>query len=183
MSLENESMNRNLILGEEVEDSSVKNLIQKIVDINYDDDIKQERFTDFERKPIKLYINTNGGSVLCGFGLIGVIQNSKTPIYTICTGKALSMGLPILVSGHKRFAYKYSTMMYHEISGFMYDKMEGIKQELGEAKREQIMLDNIILDNTNILQEKLDQVKELKKEWYISADEALKLGIIDKIIK
>lgn len=94
----------------------------------------------------------------------------------------MSMGLPILVSGARRFAYKYSTIMYHEMSTLMWDKLESIKQDLKEGERLQVILDSIILNNTQILKEKLDNIKERKIDWYISAEEALKLGIIDEII-
>ena len=182
MSLENISIQRDLILGENVNSCSVKDIIKSIMDINYDDDIKCKEFSGFQKLPINLYINTYGGSVYDGLGLINIIKASKTPIYTYVVGEAMSMGLPILVSGTKRFAYKYSTIMYHEISTFMWDKLESIKQDLKEGERLQVILDSIILNNTQILKEKLDNVKERKIDWYISAEEALKLGIIDEII-
>ena len=182
MSLENISIQRDLILGENVTSCSVKDIIKSIMDINYDDDIKCKEFSNFERKPISLYINTYGGSVYDGFGLINIIKASTTPIYTYVVGEAMSMGLPILVSGARRFAYKYSTIMYHEMSTLMWDKLESIKQDLKEGERLQVILDSIILNNTQILKEKLDNIKERKIDWYISAEEALKLGIIDEII-
>lgn len=182
MSLERISMNRNLILGADIDDSVTESLMKSILNINYDDDLKQKEFADFKREPIKLYINTNGGSVLDTLGLVGVIENSKTPIYTICTGKALSGGIIVLLAGYKRFAYKYSTVMYHGIAGFLVDKVEGIKQSLEQADKEQNIIDDIVLNKTNILKEKLEEIRQSKKDWFISAQEALKLGIIDEII-
>ena len=182
MSLENVSIQRDLILGEDVSQSSIKNITKSIYDINYDDDSKCKELSNFVREPIKLYLNTYGGSVYDGLSLINTIEHSKAPIYTICSGSAMSMGLPILLSGSNRYAYKYSTILYHEITTYVWDKIEQVKQDLKETERLQVIIDNIVLEKTNILKEKLDDIKERKIDWFIPADEALKLGIIDEIL-
>mgnify|MGYP003350628850 FL=1 len=97
---------RTIILSGEVDDIIVSDIIQNISDVNEYDDDNEESVKDFERKPIKLIINSLGGSIYDGFGLIGVIENSKTPIHTYCYGSAMSMALLILVSGHKRFGHR-----------------------------------------------------------------------------
>jgi len=180
--VENISIQRNLILSENVSQTSVLNIMKSIYDINYDDDTKCKDLINFVREPIKLYINTYGGSIYDGLALINVIQHSTTPVYTICSGSAMSMGLPILLAGSKRIAYKYSTILYHEASTMCWDKLTTIKQDLKEVERLQSVIDKMILDKTKILKEKLDDVKDKKIDWYIPADEALKLGIIDEIL-
>jgi ATP-dependent protease ClpP protease subunit len=56
--------------------------------------------------------------------------NSKTPVYTYAIGMAMSMGLEIFTAGHKRFVYKNTTLMYHELSSFNWDKLTGIKLDM-----------------------------------------------------
>ena len=81
-----------------------------------EDDEKDEKEKDYNREPIKLYINSYGGSIYDMWGLIDVILNSKTPIYTYCTGYAMSAAFKIFLAGHKRYCYKHSIFMYHQMS-------------------------------------------------------------------
>ena len=73
-------------------------------------------------------------------------------------------------------------MLYHEASTFVWDKIEAVKQSLKETERIQEVIDNYVLEKTNILSDKLYEVKSKKLDWYISANEAVKLGIADDII-
>jgi ATP-dependent Clp protease, protease subunit len=182
MSIE-ELEERILILNEDVSEYNTGNLIGKIIKINQKDYIKEKEIIGFKREPIKLYINTNGGTVYDGFGLVGVIENSKTPIHTIVLGKAMSFGLPILLAGHKRYAYKYSTIMFHEVIHSINDKLTGLTNIIEEDNRLQKLMEQMILEKTNITQEKMDSIKKQKKDWYISAEEALELGVVNEIIK
>lgn len=172
---------RNLILSEYVNQESVKDLIKKIQDINTEDSEKGEKEKNYKSLPIKLYINSYGGSVYDGFALIGAIEQSDTPVHTICLGSAMSMGLIIFVSGHKRYAHNLSTFLYHEIAGGGWGKNEEIKRHSKEYDRIQNLADNYLLSRTNLLQEKLDEVKNTLLDWYIPADEALKLGIANSV--
>ena len=63
---------------------------------------------------IKIYIDSYGGQVYQCFGLIGVME-SKTEIHTVCSA-AMSCGFIILINGHKRFAYRHATPLYHRVS-------------------------------------------------------------------
>ena len=182
MSVENISIKRDLLLSKDVDNESVGDLMKEIYEINYDDDQKQKELNSFERKPIMLHIDTCGGSCYDGWGLIGTIEHSKTPVYTICEGYAMSMGLPILLSGKKRYAYKYSTILYHEISGWNWGKLTQLKEDTKQFDILQNLLDTYVLDKTKILQDKLKEVRERKIDWFISAKEALKLGIVDEVI-
>jgi ATP-dependent Clp protease protease subunit len=173
---------RNLILSAYVNRDTVGPIIKSITDINTEDDERASKVVGYERKPIKLIINSFGGSAYDGWGLVGVIEQSKTPVHTICAGEAMSMGLWLVLSGHKRFATKYSTFLYHEVSDFVHDKLEGIKDEVREIERIQKICDDYIVDKTKILRSKLEEVRSKKQDWYISAQEALELGIVDEII-
>lgn len=173
---------RNIVLSDEVSEWSMGNIIKKIHDINSADDEKDDKEKDFVRKPIKLIVNSPGGVVYDGFGLIGAIELSKTPIHTICLGKAMSMGFAILVSGHKRYAHKLSTMMYHEIASWEWGKLEEQKKRFEENNRLQKVYDDYITSKTNITQEQLDKAKRGVHDWFIPADQSLELGVIDEIL-
>lgn len=182
MALERISANRNLILGENVRQESVKTLIGNINAINTDDDLKQNEFNGFVREPINLIVNTYGGSIYDGLALMSAIELSKTPVHITCLGSAMSMGLPIVLSGHKRFAHRYSTFMYHQLSNAVWDKLEDVKQEVKEMERLEQLVDDIILKKTKITREQISKTKETRGEWYITSTEALELGIIDEIL-
>jgi len=173
---------RIFIISSPINQKSVSEIIESIFEINHEDDQKREQYKNYKREPVKILLNTYGGSVYDGLGLIGAIEQSTTPVHITCLGSAMSMGLFILVSGHKRFMHKYSTVMYHQISSFVYDKLEGIKLELEEAQRLEKVCEGILLRHTFITKEQLDDFKERKAEWFIPANEAFKLGIVDKIL-
>ena len=67
-----------------------------------------------ERVPIRLYIDSAGGSLTDTFTIIDAIALSKTPVYTICIGTAYSGGFFCFIAGHKRFAYPNASFLYHE---------------------------------------------------------------------
>jgi len=114
--------------------------------------------------------------------LIDAIRVSHTPVHTICFGSGMSMGLMVFLVGHRRFAGKHCTFMYHELSDIYSDKLEGIKKNVAEYERLQSLIDSIITSKTKILQEQLNKYRETKSEWYIPADEALKLSIAHELM-
>ena len=176
------SIARKLLISGEIDCGAAKEIVQKIFDINYDDQQKFEEYRDFEIKPIELYINSFGGGAYSGLAIIDAMLSSNTPVNTYCIGSAMSMGLWIYMAGKKRFVGKNSTFMYHEVSSCFYDKITGIKLELKESERLQAMYDDIILKNSNIMRETLDDYKSRKAEWYISAEDSVKLGIANELL-
>ena len=170
---------RKILLSDSILSSSVKDAIREIMEINRDDDIKTRDYVDWERKPIKLYINSFGGSVYDGLALVDIIKQSLTPVYTICVGSAMSMGLWIYLAGEKRYVGENATLMFHDISTCIWDKAEGIKQELKELQRLQKMLSEEILSRSLVKQETLDDYINRKAEWYIPSDKAIKLKLAD----
>lgn len=181
-----EPMVRNLYLTDQVDQKSISELMKSIIQIN-DDDIELEKIysicgLEYTAEPIKLYIDCYGGNVYQGLGVVGIIENSKTPVHTIATGCAMSMGFIILISGHKRFAYKYSTPLYHILSSGKRDNIQGLFEDLEECERLQSLIDSITIRKTTINQDKLKHCRERKKDWYMSAQEALNLNVIDEII-
>ena len=88
----------------------------------------------------------------------------------------------ILISGHKRFGYPHSTPLYHQVSSGFYGKIKDMEEHLEESKRLQKKIEDLTLDRTNISKKKLDEILKNKVDWYMSAEEALSLGVIDGII-
>ena len=90
----------------------------------------------------------------------------KTPVYTVNVGMCLSNGLTLLMAGHKRFALRHSTGMYHSGSA----RIEGIKEQVDAATKYLAS------------QDKMYEKCVMETDWYMTADEMLELGIVDKII-
>ena len=130
-----------------------------------------------------LFINSNGGNAYDAFALADIIKTSKTPVYTVAIGWCMSGGLLIFMAGKKRFVGENATLMFHDVSGWVNDKTEGIKQELEESKRLSKMYCNIITCNSLVRQETLDDYITRKAEWFISAEEAINLKIAHEYYK
>lgn len=168
-------MSRLLYLTEH-EDDSVDFVIKSILSINEEDKDKLDPL------PIKLYINCYGGDVYPFLGLIDVIESSITPIHTITLGTAMSCAFLVALSGHKRFAYKNSTFMYHQISTGEWGTAKNLEEDLIETKRLQKIIENHVLAKTKITKKQLSDNYNTKNDWYMGAEEALKYHIIDQIL-
>lgn len=178
---------RKLLFTKQVDQESISQLTREILDINEHDahlkKIYKAHNLDYIPNPIEIYIDSYGGYVYQIFGLISIIDSSKTPIHTIVTGCAMSCGFMLLISGHKRFAHKLSTILYHSVSNVHYGQVQTLKEDLKETTRLQKELENITLTRTKISKKKMQDIKKRKFDWFITAKEASKLGIVDKIIK
>ena len=177
---------RNLFLAKQVDQDSINNISRSIIAINEDDEyiakIYHAHDLEYKPKPIKLYIDSYGGHVYQCMGLLGIVNASKIPIYTIVTGCAMSCGFLISISGHTRFGYPKSTYLYHQVSSGAIGTVKEMEDEVIEAIRLQKMIEEITIENTKISQKKLDKIYKAKKDWFMNTGEALKLGVIDEII-
>ncbi len=177
---------RNLYLPEQVNQESMNKLTKAILEINEDDVYLAKLYgvhdIEYKPQPIKIYIDSYGGAVYQCFGLLGVMDKSVTPIHTIVTGAAMSCGFMILISGHKRFGYTHSTPLYHQVSSGFYGKIKDMEEHLEESKRLQKKIEDLTLERTTISKKKLAEILKNKVDWYMSAEEALSLGVIDGII-
>ena len=177
---------RSLMFNSQVDQKTIGHLTESILDINADDEYLKGLYSlhglDYTPTPIEIYIDSYGGYVYQILGLVAVIQKSKTPIHTIVTGAAMSCGFIMLICGHKRFAYEHATPLYHQVSGGARGTVKDMEEDVVESKRLQKKLEKLTLDNTKISKKKLKEVYEKKQDWYMSAKEAKKLGVIDEII-
>lgn len=169
---------RRIILNEEIDTQVYDIVAMQIKRFNKEDEGK----TIEERQPIELHINSVGGSVYDGFGLISVILASKTPVYGYCDGYVMSMGFAIYAATHKRFAGRFSSFMYHEVSTMSHGKNTEIEEVTKENRRLQKMYDDLIIERTNLKQTKLNSVKKNKKDWFFGVDEALENGLAHEIL-
>lgn len=132
------------------------------------------------RKPILLYVASNGGEVDAGFALIDAIQTSKTPVYTINTGYWYSMGFLIGLAGQKRFAMPNATFLMHDGSNFIWTSGSKAQDQADFNRRVEARVKQYILDHSNLTSKEYD--KKQRVEWYLFADEAKEKGFIDHIV-
>lgn len=127
---------------------------------------------------ITMYINSPGGSVYDGFAIIDIMEKIKSPIKTVVIGKAMSMAAVIAVMGGVRQMTKRSTMMFHEMSAGIVNKMSEITTYYEELKRIEEVLYAVVKEKTNIT----DIEKAFQKDQYYDAKKALSLGVVDEIL-
>lgn len=134
-----------------------------------------------ERKPIKIYIDSCGGSLTDTLTIIDSIKLSKTPIYTICVGTAYSGGFFVFISGHKRIAYPHASFLFHEGSTGTSGTSGQFENYTAFYRKQLNQLEQIVLKNTSISEE---EYKNIKKDdiWYDTID-GIEKGFIDEIAK
>lgn len=133
-----------------------------------------------QRKPIKLLLYSYGGDGQACFSLLDIIALSKTPVWTINMGVAMSAGLLILLAGHKRFCLKNSTALAHSGSGGTSGSYESTEAQMKDYKHFVQTMRDYIIERTKIDSKLMNKKKS--QEWYIYAPEQVELGIVDKII-
>lgn len=138
---------------------------------------------NYIRKPIRIYINSDGGNVYDMWALVDIIEKSKTPIYTYCTGYAMSAAFIIFLAGHKRFATKHATFLYHQISFWRSGKYQDLIEEKDELDYLQSEVEKYVIEHTNFLQQDLEKIRLMKQDIYLHANEALEFGIVNEILK
>lgn len=134
-----------------------------------------------DRKPIRIYIDSPGGSLTDTLTVIDAIKLSKTPVYTICVGCAYSGGFFIFISGHKRYCYPNSTFLYHEGSTANGGDAGKFRNFAEFYDKQLEILKQITVSNTNINEELYE--KHRRDDWWMLASEALDLGVCDEILK
>lgn len=132
------------------------------------------------RKPIKFFIDSPGGDLDATLAFIGLVGISKTPIWTINAGSAYSGAGLILMAGHKRFALPNSQALIHTGSGSLGGTYDQTTEQMKNYKQLIEKMKSFILSHTNIDQKLFNKNKS--KDWYITTDEQLSLGIVDKIV-
>lgn len=132
-------------------------------------------------KDISLYINSPGGSVTAGLGIYDTMNYIKCDVSTICIGMAASMGAFLLSSGAKgkRYCLPNSEVMIHQPSGGSQGQASDIAIQAEHILRIKKRMNKILAANCNQPIEKIE--RDVDRDYYMTAEEALKYGLVDKI--
>ncbi|MCD7951701.1 MAG: ATP-dependent Clp endopeptidase proteolytic subunit ClpP [Synergistaceae bacterium] len=134
-------------------------------------------------KDISLYINSPGGSVSAGLAIYDTTQYIRPNVSTICLGMAASMGAVLLTAGAegKRLALPNAKIMIHQPMGGMQGQASDIEIHAKEILKTRAKLNEILAAHTK---QPLDKIEaDTDRDYYMSSEEALKYGIVDKIIE
>ena len=133
-------------------------------------------------KDISFYINSPGGSVSAGMAIYDTMNFIKPEVSTLCTGMAASMGAFLLASGAKgkRFSLPNSKVMIHQPSGGSQGQATEIEIQAREILKTREQLNQILAEKTG---QPLDRIaRDTERDYYMSADESVEYGLIDKVI-
>lgn len=135
------------------------------------------------KKDISIYINSPGGVVTAGMAIYDTIQFIKPDVATICIGQAASAAAVLLAAGAKgkRFALPNARVMIHQVMGGAEGQARDVEIQTKEMLRIKKMIDEILAKHTGQTIEKIE--KDSDRDYYMSAEEAKKYGLIDKVIK
>ena len=133
-------------------------------------------------KDIQIYINSPGGSVSAGFAIYDTMQYIKPDVSTICIGLAASMGAFLLAAGAKgkRYALPNADIMIHQPLGGAQGQASVIKIHAEKILKTRERLNRILSERTGQDYERID--KDTDRDFYMSADEAVNYGLIDKVV-
>ncbi|MDD4952408.1 MAG: ATP-dependent Clp endopeptidase proteolytic subunit ClpP [Desulfovibrionaceae bacterium] len=133
-------------------------------------------------KDIFMYINSPGGSVTAGLAIYDTMQYISAPVSTLCFGQAASMGALLLAAGEKgmRYALPHSRILIHQPLGGAQGQATDIDIQAREILRLRKELNHILVSHTGQDIKKIE--KDTERDFYMDAEEAVKYGIIDKIM-
>lgn len=163
---------RKVFLWGQVDDKSAKHVIDRLM---YLDSISNDE--------IQLIINSPGGYVTSGMAIHDTMKSLKSPISTICTGLAASMGSILLSAGEKgrRFVYPYARVMIHQPSGGAQGQASNIEIQAREIIKTKEIGAKILAENCGQTVEKI--MKDFNRDYWMNAEESLEYGIVDGIME
>ncbi len=169
------SQERIIFLGQEVSDGLANRIVAFLLYLDSDD----------SSKPIYLYINSPGGSITAGMAIYDTMQYIKSEVITICVGQAASMGAFLLAAGAKgkRVALPHARIMIHQplLSGGMRGQATDIQIEAQQILLIREQLNQMLAERTGQSLAKIE--KDTDRDYFMSAQEALEYGLIDKVIE
>lgn len=163
---------RIIFLGGPIDDHVANLVIAQLLYLDHTD----------SKKDIQLYINSPGGSVTAGLAILDTMSFIKADVSTICVGIAASMGAVLLSAGQKgkRFALPNSEVMIHQVMGGAEGQASDIAINAKHILRTKETLNKILAKNTGQTVATID--KDSDRDYYMTADEAKKYGIVDDIV-
>ena len=162
---------RKVFLWGQVDDKSAKHVVDRLL---YLDAISNDE--------IQFYINSPGGYVTSGFSIYDTIKSIKSPVSTICTGLAASMGSILLSVGEKgrRFIQPHARVMIHQPSGGARGQASDIEITAQEILKTKELSAKILADNCG---QDFDKVmKDFNRDHWMGAEESVAYGIVDGIL-
>jgi ATP-dependent Clp protease, protease subunit len=163
---------RIIFLGTPVDDQIANLIVAQLIHLESED----------PDKDISIYINSPGGSVYAGMAIYDTMQYIKPDVQTICVGIAMSMGALLLAGGTdgKRMATPHSKILIHQVSAGFQGQATDIEIQARETLAMKRLLEEIIATHTK---QDLDKVgKDMERDYFMTAQEALDYGIIDTVI-
>ena len=163
---------RIIMLGTAIDDNVANVLVAQLLFLQSED----------PKKDIDLYINSPGGSVTAGLAIYDTMQMLSCDVRTYCVGQAASMGAVLLAAGAngKRFALPNSRVMVHQPSGGCEGTAADVEIQTKELLKIKTLLYGILSKHIG---KPADQIKEdSQRDFFMSADEALAYGIVDKVL-
>jgi ATP-dependent Clp protease protease subunit len=164
---------RIIFLGSEIDDGVANTVIAQMLFLANQD----------PEKEIKLYINSPGGSVTAGLAIYDTMQYIKPEVSTVCVGMAASMASVLLAAGakSKRFCLPNSEVMIHQVMGGMQGQASDIKIHAERILKIKDRLNHILVKHTG--KELATVEKDSDRDYFMSAEEAVKYGIVDRVIE
>ena len=164
---------RIIFLGGEIDDAVANTVIAQLLFLEGQDTAKE----------IKLYINSPGGSVTAGMAIFDTMNYIQSDVSTICVGMAASMGAFLLAAGTKgkRFALPNAEIMIHQVLGGAHGQATDIKIHAERILQIKENLNKILARQTG--QEMKKVTADTERDYFMTAADAKKYGIIDKIIE
>lgn len=163
---------RIIFLGDEVNQHTASLIVAQMLFLEAED----------PKKDIMLYINSPGGSVYDGLAIYDTMQHLKCDVATVGVGMQASMGAFLLASGTKgkRSILPHATVMIHQPSAGTRGKVTDMEIDLKEGLRLKKLLNTILSNSTGQTVEQIE--KDSDRDRWMTAEEAKKYGIVDKII-
>ncbi len=163
---------RIVFLGTEIHDDLANVIVAQLLFLESED----------PEKDVNLYINSPGGSVSAGLAIYDTMQYVRCPITTICIGQAASMAAVILAAGTsgRRKALPHSRIMLHQPMGGAGGQASDIEITAREILRMRGLLNEVLTKHTGQPLERIE--KDTDRDFYMSADEAKKYGLIDDVV-
>ncbi|MDR7071830.1 ATP-dependent Clp endopeptidase proteolytic subunit ClpP [Fictibacillus barbaricus] len=163
---------RIIMLGSAIDDNVANSIVAQLLFLAAED----------PEKDIAIYINSPGGSVTAGLAIYDTIQYIKPDVSTICIGMAASMGAVLLVAGAKgkRYALPNAEVMIHQPLGGTQGQATDMAIHAKRILQTRELLNKIISDRSGQPIEKVE--KDTDRDYFMSAEQALTYGIIDKVI-
>lgn len=167
---------RNFFINDEITDELLNQLSYWILYWNR----KDKDIPEIDRKPIKIFINSVGGSLDVQAILCNLIELSKTPIIGIAMGMVASAASLIFMACHCKLIMPNAYLLVHQGSAALSGNYGDIAAAMEDYEKTVRQMEDFIIAHTDYTEEEVRD--KIRKDWYIKADEAIKRGVADEII-